>query len=91
MYRFSLKEFVFAAITWFILMSLKFLQHNLRFGAPRLLCTSLHGYTGRGAGTPADEAGEARQQAGQSSGQRGLSRRWSVVGTEASALDWRAP
>src|SRR6266566_444086 len=50
-----------------------------RLGAPRRLFTSRQGRTGRGAGSPPDEGVEARRQAGQSSGQRGLSRRWSVV------------
>jgi hypothetical protein len=40
-----------------------------RFGAPRRLVTSHQGRTG--AGSPAEEAGEARRQAGPSSGERG--------------------
>jgi hypothetical protein len=47
--------------------------------APRRLLSSYHGRTGAGACPPADEAVEASQQAGQSSGVRGLSRRCSVV------------
>ena len=43
------------------------------FGGTRRLFTSLHGRTGKGAGTTADEGVEVRRQAGQSSGQRGLS------------------
>src|SRR2546421_7848210 len=50
-----------------------------RLGAPRRLLTSRQGRTGRGAGSPPDEEVEARRQAGQSSGLRGLSRRWSVL------------
>jgi hypothetical protein len=37
------------------------------------------GRTGRGAGSTSDERVEERQQAGQSSGVRGLSRRWILV------------
>src|SRR6266436_9637848 len=51
----------------------------IRLGAPRRLLTSRQGRTGAGAGSTPDEAVETRRQAGQSSGQRGLSRRWSVV------------
>src|SRR5260221_171568 len=51
----------------------------IRLGAPRRLLTSRQGRTGAGAGSTPDEAGEARRQVGQSSGERGLSRRWSVV------------
>jgi hypothetical protein len=50
-----------------------------RFGAPRRLLTSRQGRTGACAGSPDDEAGEARRQAGQSPGVRGLSKRWSLV------------
>ncbi len=49
------------------------------FGCSRLLLTSRQGRTGPGAGSPPDEAVEARRQAGQSSGQRGLRRRCTVV------------
>src|SRR5215831_14797158 len=53
---------------------------GIRLGAPRRLFTSRQGRTGTEAGsTP----GEARRQTGQSSGVRGLSRRW----TE----EWMAP
>ncbi len=50
-----------------------------RFGAPRRLFTSRQGRTGRGAGSSPDEGVEARRQAGQSCGERGFRRRWSVV------------
>jgi hypothetical protein len=50
-----------------------------RLGAPRRLVTSRQGRTGRGDGSAPDEEVEARRQAGQSSGQRGASRRWSVL------------
>jgi hypothetical protein len=50
-----------------------------RVDAPRRLLTSRQGRTGAGAGPPADEAGAARRRVGQSSGVRGLRRRWSVV------------
>jgi len=46
-----------------------------RLGAPRRLFTSLHRRTGAGAGPPPSEAVEARQHAGQSSCERGFSRR----------------
>ena len=52
---------------------------SMRLGAPRRLFTSGQGRTGAGAGSPLDEVVEARRQAGQASGLRGLSRRWSVV------------
>jgi hypothetical protein len=42
-----------------------------RFGAPRRLLTSRQGRTGGGAGSTLDERVEARQQAGQSRGERG--------------------
>src|SRR6266852_4516613 len=48
-----------------------------RFGAPRRLFPSRQGRAG--ASSPPDEGVEARRQAGQSSGQRGFRRRWSVV------------
>ena len=48
-------------------------------GAPRRLFTSRQGRDIRGTGSTTDEGVEARRQAGQSSGERGLSRRWSVV------------
>src|SRR5712692_515407 len=54
-----------------------------RLGAPRRLFTSHQGRTGTGTGSPADEAGEASRQAGQSSGVRGLRSRWTV--------EWMAP
>src|SRR5215470_11086943 len=50
----------------------------IRLGAPRRLFTSDQGRTGRGTGPPPNEGVEPRRQAGQSSGQRGFSRRWSV-------------
>src|SRR5437868_10268267 len=62
-----------------------------RLGAPRRLFTSRQGRTGAGANPPPDEAVEARRQAGQSCGERGLSRRWNVVRTLAAALDWTGP
>src|SRR5258708_93485 len=49
----------------------------MRLGAPRRLFTSRQGRAG--AGSPPDEGVEARRQAGQSSGERGLRRRWSAV------------
>jgi len=49
------------------------------WGLPRRLLTSHQGRTGRGDGPAPDEAGEARRQAGPSSGGRGESRRWSVL------------
>src|SRR6266566_1008578 len=51
----------------------------MRLGAPRRLFTSGQGRTGRGAGPPPNEGVEPRRQAGQSSGQRGFSRRWSAL------------
>jgi hypothetical protein len=51
----------------------------MRLGAPRRLFTSRQGRTGADAGPPADEAVEARRQAGQSSGERGFRSRWSVA------------
>jgi hypothetical protein len=47
--------------------------------------------TSRGAGPPPDEAVEPRRQAGQSTGQRGLSRRWSLLRILAAALDGAGP
>src|SRR5215469_4810037 len=47
--------------------------------APLRLSTSRQGRTGRGGGPAADEAVEARRQAGQSSGQRGFSKRGSLL------------
>src|SRR5260221_4635253 len=61
-----------------------------RFGAPRRLFTSRQGRTGGDAGPTTDEGVEASRQAGQSSGERGLRRRWSVVRIFA-ALDWAGP
>ncbi|MGZ3643603.1 MAG: hypothetical protein ACXVCM_07095 [Ktedonobacteraceae bacterium] len=48
-------------------------------GAPRRLFTSHQGRTGAVADPPPDEEVEARRQAGQSIGVRGLSRRCTVV------------
>ena len=50
-----------------------------RLGAPRRLLISHQGRTGADAGSTPDEAMEARRQAGQSSGERGLSRHWSLL------------
>src|SRR5258707_12616216 len=50
-----------------------------RLGAPRWLFTSGQGRTGAVTGPAPDKAVEARRQAGQSSGERGFRRRWSVV------------
>src|SRR5215469_1463056 len=47
--------------------------------------------TSAGTGPPPDEAMEARRQAGQWCGQRGESRRWSLVRILAAALDWAEP
>ncbi len=58
-----------------------------RLGAPRRLLTSHQGRTGVGAGLTADEGVQERRQAGQSSGVRGLRRRWTVV-RMASAFEW---
>ena len=51
----------------------------IRLGAPRRLFTSHQGRTGADAGPPPNERVEARRQAGQSSGLRGLPRRWSLL------------
>jgi len=59
-------------------------------GARRLF-TSRQGRTGCGAGPLAEEAGEARRQAGQSSGQRGLSRRGSLLRSLPAVLDGAGP
>ncbi len=48
---------------------------SIRLGAPRRLFTADQGRTGRGTDPTPDEGVEARRQAGQSSGERGLSRR----------------
>jgi len=64
---------------------------GIRFGAPRQLFTSHQGRTGAGTGPAPNQPVEACRQTGQSSGERGLSRRWSVVRTEASALDCTRP
>jgi hypothetical protein len=61
-----------------------------RLGAPRRLFTSHQGRTGRGDGPPPDEGTQERRQAGQSSGVRGLRRRWSEVRL-AAVLDWAGP
>ena len=58
-----------------------------RLGAPRRLLTSRQGRTERGAGPLPDERVEEWRQAGQSSGVRGLRRRWTVV-RMALALEW---
>jgi hypothetical protein len=50
-----------------------------RFGAPRRLLTSRQGRTGEAAVPTPDERVEEGRQAGQSSGVRGLRRRWIVV------------
>ena len=60
-------------------------------GAPRRLFTSDQGRTGTGAGPAPDEAVEARRQAGQSCGQRGFRRRWSVLRIFAAALYGAGP
>jgi hypothetical protein len=62
----------------------------MRFGAPRRLLTSDQGRTGRGAGPALGAGVEARRQAGQSCGERGLSSRGSAVRTLA-ALDLLGP
>ncbi len=58
-----------------------------RFGAPRRLLTSRQGRTGVGEGLTPDEGVQQRRQAGQSSGVRGLRRRWTVVRI-GSAFEW---
>ena len=50
----------------------------IRFGALRRLLISHQGRTGRDAGSPTAEMGEERRQAGQSCGERGLRRRWTM-------------
>ena len=56
----------------------------IRLGAPRRLFTSHQGRTGAGAGlTPEQE----RRQMGQSSGVRGMRRRWTAV-CNATAFEW---
>ncbi len=59
-----------------------------RFGAPRRLFTSRQGRIsgGAGAGSTTDEQVGERRQVGQSRGERGLRRRWSV-GCLAAALN----
>ncbi len=58
-----------------------------RFGAPRRLLTSRQGCTDSGdEPTPAEKV-EERRQAGQSSGVRGLRRRWTAV-CNATVLEW---
>jgi hypothetical protein len=56
-------------------------------GAPRRLFTSHQRRTGAGANPLLDEGVEARQQEGQSSGERGLSRRWTGLRLYATA-EW---
>jgi hypothetical protein len=48
-------------------------------GAPRRLFTSRQGRTDAGTALTPDEGVQERRQAGQSSGVRGLRRRWTVV------------
>jgi hypothetical protein len=58
-----------------------------RLGAPRRLLTLRQGRTGADAGSTPDEPGEASRQAGQSRGERGLSRRWPGLLLDATA-EW---
>jgi hypothetical protein len=64
---------------------------GIHLGDPRRLFTSGQGRTGAGASPTADEGVEARRQAGQSYGQRGLSRRWNLVRILVAALDGAGP
>jgi len=64
-----------------------YLSGIARLGAPRRLLTSRQGRTGTGAGLTADEGVQARRQAGQSRGVRGLRRRCTVV-RRAPPYEW---
>ena len=52
---------------------------SIRLGAPRRLFTSHQGRSGSDTVPPPNEGREPRRQAGQSSGVRGFSRRWSEL------------
>jgi Endosomal/lysosomal potassium channel TMEM175 len=58
-------------VTSFLVIGILWLHHHIftHLGAPRRLFTSRQGHTGAGARPPLDEVGEARRQAGQSSGE----------------------